>query len=88
MELAKDVSLTTLRATLSFRGISGKVKVYRTKILNHNKKMELLNAKKLAKQNLRKKGALGQSVGKMPGEATQARHRLWENTWSTHKKCS
>ena len=45
--------MATLRAACSFLGISGsgsKLKVY-TKILNHNKKMELLNA---VKQKLRR----------------------------------
>ena len=53
IELAKGSSLATLRAACSFLGISGsgsKLKVY-TKILNHNKKMELLNA---VKQKLRR----------------------------------
>ena len=80
VELTQDSSLATLRAAGSFFGISGsgsKLKVY-TKILNHNKKMELLNAKSLVSEAKahETREALGQSVAKMPGEATQARRRL------------
>ena len=49
IELTQGSSLATLRAAGSFLNISGsgsKLKVY-TKILNRNKQMELLNAKKL-----------------------------------------
>ena len=52
VELTKDYSLATLRAACSFLGIPGsgsKLKVH-TKILSHNKKMELLNAKSLASE--------------------------------------
>ena len=51
-ELTKDSALATLRAACSFLGISGsgpKLKVH-TKIFNHNKKMELLNAKNLVSE--------------------------------------
>ena len=80
MELTKDASLATLRAACSFLGISGsgsKLKVS-TKILNCNKKMEPLHAKSLASEAKAQETrvALGQSVAKMPGEATQARHRF------------
>ena len=47
-----DVDKSLVRAACSFLGISGsgpKPKVY-TKILNRNKKMELLNAKSLASE--------------------------------------
>ena len=84
IELTKD-SLATLRAACSFLGISGsgsKVKVY-TKILSRNKKMELLNAKSLVSgaKAQETRVASGQSVAKMPDEATQARERL------THVPC-
>ena len=52
IELTKDSSLATLRAACSFLGISGsgpKVKVC-AKILNHNKKMDSLNAKSLVSE--------------------------------------
>ena len=80
IELTKDSSLATLREACSFLRISGsgsKLKVF-TKILNHNKKVELLNAKSLVGEAKAQetREALGQSVAKMPGEATQARHRL------------
>ena len=86
IELAKDSALATLRAACSFPGISGsgsKLRVY-TRIFNHNKKMELLNAKSLVSEAKAQETrvALGQSVAKMSGEATQARHRL------THMPCS
>ncbi|MCG8565977.1 MAG: hypothetical protein MI747_12945, partial [Desulfobacterales bacterium] len=45
---------------------------------SHNKKMELLNAKKWLVSEAKAqetREALGQSVSKMPDEATQARHR-------------
>ena len=79
-ELTKGSTLATLRAACSFLGISGsgsKLKVY-TKIRNRNKKMELLNAKSLVSEAKAQetREALGQSVAKMPDEATQARHRL------------
>ena len=72
--------MATLRAACSFLGISGsgsKLKVY-TKILDHNEKMEFLNAKCLVSEAKAQetREALGQSVAKMPDEATQARHRL------------
>ena len=75
VELTKDSTSATLRAACSFLGTSGsgsKLKVY-TKILIHNKKMELLNAKSLVSEA---REALGQSVAKMPDEANLARHRL------------
>ena len=80
VELIKDSTLATLRAACSFVGMSGsgsKLKVH-TKILNHNKRMELLNAKSLVSeaQAQETREALGQSVAKMPDEATQARRRL------------
>ena len=80
VELTKDSSLATLRAACSFLCVSGsgcKVKVY-TKILIHNKTMQLLNAKSLVSEAKAQetREALGQSVAKMPDEATQARHRL------------
>ena len=80
IELTKDSSLATLKAACSFLDISGsgsKVKVY-TKILNRNKKMELLNDISLVSQARAQetREALEQSVAKMPDEATQARHRL------------
>ena len=76
-ELTKDSSIATLRAACSFLGISGsgsKVQVY-TKILNHNKKMELLNAKSLVSEAKAQetREALGQSVPKMLDEAIQAK---------------
>ena len=52
VELTQDSTLATLRAACSFLDISGsgsKVKVY-TKIINHNKRMELLNAKSLVSE--------------------------------------
>ena len=59
--------LATLRAAFSFLGISGsgfKVKVY-TKIFNHNKKVELLNAKSLAsEESLRNKRGIRAKCGK------------------------
>ena len=66
--------MATLRAACSFLGISGsgsKLEVY-TKILNQNKKMELLNAKSLVSEAKAQetREALGQSVAKMPDEAT------------------
>ena len=53
------------------------MKVY-ARTLNRNKKMELLNAKSLVSEAIAQetREALGQSVAKMPDEATQARHRL------------
>ena len=90
VELTKDYSLATLRAASSFLGISGsgsKLKVY-TKILSHNQKMELLNAKSLVieakAQETRE--ALGQSVAKMPDEATQARRRLTHMPYANWSK--
>ena len=85
VELTEDSPLATLRAC-SFVCISGsgsKLKVY-TKILNHNKKMELLNAKSLVSEAKAQetREALGQSVAKMPGEATQSRRSL------THMPCA
>ena len=48
VDLTKDSTLATLRAAFSFLGISGSGSKQRSmKILNRNKKMELLNAKKL-----------------------------------------
>ena len=75
VELAKESSLATLRAACSVLGISGsgaKLKVY-TKVLNHNKKMELLNAKSLVSEAKAQetREALGQSVATIPDEATQ-----------------
>ena len=69
-----------MRAACSFLGISGsgsKLKVY-AKIVNRNKKMELLNAKSLVSEAKAQetREALGQSGAKVPDEATQARHRL------------
>ena len=92
VELTKDSPLATLRSARSFLGISGsgsKLKVY-TKILNHNKKMVLLIAKSLVSdakaQETRE--ALGQSVAKMPDEATQARHTLTHTPYSNWcKEC-
>ena len=80
VELTKDSTSATLRAACSFLGTSGsgsKLKVY-TKILIHNKKMELLNAKSLVSEAKAQEAreALGQSVAKMPDEANLARHRL------------
>ena len=80
VELTQDSTLATLRAACSFLDISGsgsKVKVY-TKIINHNKRMELLNAKSLVSEATAQetREAPGQSVAKMADEATQARHRL------------
>lgn len=49
VELTKESTLSTLRAACSFLGISGsgsKLKVF-TKVLNHNKKMELFECKEL-----------------------------------------
>ena len=68
VELTKDSSLAALRAACSVLGISGsgsKLKVY-AKILNHNKKMEMLNAKSLASKAKAQetREALGQSVAK------------------------
>ena len=73
--LVNGSTLATLRAACSFLGISGsgsKLKVY-AKILNRNKKMELLNAKSLVNEA---KAQEDKSVAKMPDEATQARRRL------------
>ena len=80
VELTKGSTLATLRAACSFLDLSGsgsKLKVY-AKILNHNKRMELLNAKSLASEAKahETREALGQSVAKMPDETTHARHRL------------
>ena len=84
VELTKDSSLATLRAACSFLGISGsgsKIKVY-TKIsfVSEAKAQET-------------REALGQSVAKMPDEATQARRGLtrapYANCrWSTERKYS
>ena len=73
VESTKDF-LATLRAACGCLGISGsgsKVKVY-TKIPNRDKKMELLNAKSLVSEAKAQetREALGQSVAKMPDEAT------------------
>ena len=87
VELTKDYSLATLRAACSFLGISGsgsKLKVH-TKILSHNKKMELLNAKSLASAQETRE-ALGQSAAKMSGEGTQARHRLTRVPYANWRK--
>ena len=69
VELTKVSTLATLRAAWSFLGISGsgsKLKVYglRAKIVNRNKRMELLKAKSLvseAKAQETREG-LGQTV--------------------------
>ena len=79
VELIQNSS-AALRAACSFLDISGsgsKVKVY-AKVLNHNKRMELLNAKSLVSeaQAQETREALGQSVAKVPDEAAQARRRL------------
>ena len=84
VELTKDSSLATLRAACSLLGVSGsgsQVKGY-TKILNHNKKMGLLNAKSLVSEAKAHgtREALGQNVAKMPDEARQ---RLTHGPYAT-----
>ena len=78
IELTQDSSLATLTPAGSFLNISGSKKEVYTKTLNRNKKMALLNAKSLVSEAKAQetREALGQSVAKMPDEATQARHRL------------
>ena len=51
VELAKGSALATLRAACGVSGSGSRLKVY-TKILNRNKKMELLNAKRLVRERL------------------------------------
>ena len=72
VESTKDSSLAALRAACSFLGISGsgpKLKVYSKKMLNAKSLVSEAQAQETRE-------ALGQSVAKMPDEATQARRRL------------